>query len=63
MLSHSLPDVSSDSLGIGIRSSTLDFMNSSDSFSGIGISSKGIEYSSSSSSSSQVKLKCLEGSG
>ncbi|GJR45199.1 hypothetical protein Tco_1313302 [Tanacetum coccineum] len=39
MLSLSLPDVSSDSLGIGIRSSTLDFMNSSDSFSGIVLSS------------------------
>nr|GFC29539.1 hypothetical protein [Tanacetum cinerariifolium] len=31
----SLPDVSSDSLGVGTRSSTIDFMNSSDSFLGI----------------------------
>ncbi|GJX33616.1 hypothetical protein Tco_0243471 [Tanacetum coccineum] len=37
--SLSLPDVSSDSLGIGTRSSTLDFITSSDSFSGIVLSS------------------------
>ncbi|GKG41186.1 hypothetical protein Tco_0470398, partial [Tanacetum coccineum] len=33
--SLSLPDVSSDSLGIETRSSTLDFITSSDSLSGI----------------------------